>query len=1510
MQHDENMGEQRLAADGAMAAERCPVRRQPADDELLEAGTAAMPRIRSETVGNAGMIQMLNGRHLEAGPVATQLLALQRQLGNHAVVTLLRSPGPSLTGPPTVSSIGSLVEKVLARIPAFRDENEFAEALAAAALRGAGTALTADRREAVERLAYTALGQSVTVGDTTYDIFSALKGLSDAQQAGNSDENAADPEISYGLRLVTSMLAEHIGDHVLTAVTPSITPGDTLAFIADDLGVAVAALTDASSMLDLELEGTTARLTDVRAEFPHIPEGGDRAAKGAEIGRLARRALLLDRELTALGKTAPLDAQLAKAGPRIAAIRSQAQTEHESMKAMDADLSLLGENLTPVRSPDYGLAADAKIQPEEAFPSATDSASNEFMDVLATRLEGQAKELEGLKDKVVPTSPTWKLDELSQVHARWFAFFSTEQEKRDMALVTAWRMLDQGWNILGNAAIPMQAQMSAAIIRAQMLSQFSGFLGNLMGLASSQFSGEIHAPTRAEPPVGGSALHPNYSFGEVQPEMGRNLQGNVVPVLTPVVPVDARGESGSRASYVRAGSERTAREFSGIAKDPHPSKAAVVAGLAPDDKPILGLRSTGARDGWSYLIDVRDLMASNNVVARQHKVMPAEVADYLVAVGQHAATRARTHRPKANGRPLGEAAIRRGGVEAGEGTAAARYLHGVEQPKESASATQLRGQMQKADERIKQGGGKGPTKLVIDDLERYLDAFFVENQSKGVRVAAILLIAQRERNVGAQLFALLNPEVLQKLIGDAIRITVIMNVLQRLGPIGNLAAFAYGIYLRSQGVSNVAALIGVATFLWEASSTDDFREARAFALVSEKIMGDATELLENLLTKPIEIGIGKLADEVAPTGARETADALAPILKDPATRKALIDGANEKIAELEAAEKLSGQPSPELQGWRAFRHQIDGVDRRGDPMPFTEVPLTGISGPGKTPSDTAFAEQARSVRSTKALHEGLGDLTGKVAIVENPDPSLGRTVRVHYDDGKVRLEVGPEAGKVDVQRHYETAKILYSYQRPLGRLKLLIEKASNWLTGHPLYGTTAFEARLEVRKLRAMIDEMNGEKTSIEARAARIGADPTKLAVEVKELDARIEDLDAQLKYHETQVNNVTQGRGWVAAEDRSRVKPKFSTAQDRPSRIAALTDATLLKKVVDPDTPQHPAAHAELQRRFRDKYGSMPTPDVVRLTRASSGRPAWYVADLMSTQAAAGERRPLPITEYLDPSMPIAVVRESARFDRNAAQALVRRYDRDYSQIELEAMAANGDGTAQNLIGQVVPPPGKVFRPLDPAYPPAPQPTRRRGMDPRAEGRLTHSISEWRGGAIEAAERQEAKARAAGDDPAIAAAIAARHAAENAGTLGALETDIPGIGKHLVRGSPEAPRGPTPKGPPPRTFRPTGNQPRQAQFHAEEQLLNDLAQRIRNLKLKPKHLDGKRVRIAVDQEVCSVCAAGGVMPGVLRAFSGKYSGLTIEVTDIRSGHYDEFKGGNRTAHHPVLGKTNAPRQP
>lgn len=1078
------------------------------------------------------------------------LLGIQRQVGNRAVVTLLaRQVAPTTAAPPESGVLAKALERELSGAPRLEHGFELADALAAAATRTVGRAADDDQRAQVERRAAEILSVHRWVGDTTYDVHSALKGLNDLQRAGNADPEAPDLHLSYGLRLVTSRLAEHAAEHVLTALTPSITPGDTLAFVGDDLDVAVNALSDGSALLDLELEGTLLALTDARENFQAAPAGEDRAPYGAEIGRLARRALLLDRQLTGVGKANPLDRHLTTIGARIAAIRNQAQTEDESMKAMDTDLSLLGENVTPIRHADYTLPLDPTILPEEAFPKATDAASDEFMGELADRLADQAKQLEELKDKVVPKSPTFRLDELAQVHARWWGFFSAEQERRDMALNPFWQLLDKGWDVLGNAALPSQVAISAAVVRAQMLSQFSTFIGMMMGEATSTFSGEVASPQRVEPDVTGSARHPDYSFAEVQPQVSRNRHGSLVR-RTPGIEPSGKGEAGSRAEYVAEERARTAREFTDLARHQAPAKEAAARGITPDEKPIVGLHSVEAQEGWSYLVDVRDLVGTGDIVAREHKVMAAEVAEYLTAARQHAASRSAPHRPKAGGRPLGETAIRRGGVEAGEGTAAARYLEGADRPEPSAAANRLRHHLQAADERMATAKAKGPTRVLLEDLEGYLDEFFVANQAKGVRVAAIFLIGQREHDVGAQLFGLLDPAALQHLITEAIKVTVIMNILQRMGPLGTLAALAYQTYLKSQGVSNVAAFIGIATFMWEASSTDDFRQARAFALMSKKIVGDAAELLEDLLAKPVDIGLGKLAEN-PPSGAREAADALAPILRDPAARQQLLNGANAEIARLEAEQTLTGSSNPELDAWRVFRNQIEGVSRPGDPPVGADVPLD-VRSPGKTALDTAFVEPGRTSRSTRALHEGLGDLSGKVPIIENPDPALGATVRVHYDGGQVRMEVGPEAGKREVQQHYETARILYRYQTPVGRILRLLERATSWLTGQKGHGSAQFEARLEVRKLRTMIDELSGEKLAIDALARRMSTDPGAAATRAKDLDARLTDLEAQLAYHEKQLTSVEAGRGWVAAEDRRRPRrPKgFETTQYRPSKL------------------------------------------------------------------------------------------------------------------------------------------------------------------------------------------------------------------------------------------------------------------------------------------------------------------------------------------------------------------------
>jgi hypothetical protein len=111
------------------------------------------------------------------------------------------------------------------------------------------------------------------------------------------------------------------------------------------------------------------------------------------------------------------------------------------------------------------------------------------------------------------------------------------------------------------------------------------------------------------------------------------------------------------------------------------------------------------------------------------------------------------------------------------------------------------------------------------------------------------------------------------------------------------------------------------------------------------------------------------------------------------------------------------------------------------------------------------------------------------------------------------------------------------------------------------------------------------------------------------------------------------------------------------------------------------------------------------------------------------------------------------------------------------------------------------------------------------------------------------------------------------------------------------------------RRYQPPGDQPRQAQFHAEEQLLNLLKDQIDELGLKPRDLEGRTVRIAVDQEVCSVCASGtgseGARSGVILQFAEAHKALTIEIVDIRSGHYLRFERGRLAVSHRGMGESS-----
>jgi hypothetical protein len=356
--------------------------------------------------------------------------------------------------------------------------------------------------------------------------------------------------------------------------------------------------------------------------------------------------------------------------------------------------------------------------------------------------------------------------------------------------------------------------------------------------------------------------------------------------------------------------------------------------------------------------------------------------------------------------------------------------------------------------------------------------------------------------------------------------------------------------------------------------------------------------------------------------------------------------------------------------------------------------------------------------------------------------------------------------------------------------------------------------------------------------------------------------------------------RGPARAEAEIRLEADLKSAREqREKHFEGRSDTRLRELVKDPSNPTDREADAALELRYQKELGDRPISEIVMKVRRNSKWESPYAKRVLE----AGRGRRGEVLEYLN--VPdLAVLRDMARYDPEAAHALERRYS-ELNQQQLEDMAAAGDETAAAALRR---------------------PDRGPRMNRDAEARLVEGMWERRRKAIDQAERKEGEAIARNDPRGAAAGKRAGEAASSAGTLGALETDIPGLRERIVRGSPEAPRGKGAEGGERRFFKPPGDQPPQAQFHAEEQLLNALHDRIDNSRLRPDQLDGHTVRIAVDQAVCSTCASGlsgDAHAGTLLQFSQKYPGLRVEITDIRTGDLDVYQGGARIQSHRRAGQ-------
>jgi hypothetical protein len=254
---------------------------------------------------------------------------------------------------------------------------------------------------------------------------------------------------------------------------------------------------------------------------------------------------------------------------------------------------------------------------------------------------------------------------------------------------------------------------------------------------------------------------------------------------------------------------------------------------------------------------------------------------------------------------------------------------------------------------------------------------------------------------------------------------------------------------------------------------------------------------------------------------------------------------------------------------------------------------------------------------------------------------------------------------------------------------------------------------------------------------------------------------------------------------------------------------------------------------------------------------------------------------EYMANGGSIEVLRDAALVDRAAVHELITQY-RQLAPPQLERLRVAGDSIA-DLVSR------------------EPDPGPRMRAD--ADARMTEAIWERRRTAIEQAEARLAAAVGVRPTRTAERGVAA---ATHDGTIGAMETDIPGVTQLTVRGSPEAPQGGDPGPGPSRRYQPPESQnpakplPDSAHHHAEDRFVNHLDAEFQRLGITQQQLIGRSVRISVDQAVCQTCAAGvaGSRNGVLLQFSADHPGLRIEVADINTGSLSVFEGGVRTIHH------------
>ncbi|HEX2642154.1 MAG TPA: DUF4157 domain-containing protein, partial [Thermoanaerobaculia bacterium] len=375
---------------------------------------------------------------------------------------------------------------------------------------------------------------------------------------------------------------------------------------------------------------------------------------------------------------------------------------------------------------------------------------------------------------------------------------------------------------------------------------------------------------------------------------------------------------------------------------------------------------------------------------------------------------------------------------------------------------------------LKDAAVDNPMKLEISEIDQLKET--VDDAAHALTLAALIaapftggaslsiLAVLAPIQAGSSLYNIVNRAMYDDLHLDAEAIGDIANIatlgLAKVGPAGKFATSGARIFVTSSRVAlqvfDKGQFVVIGWTTWQALTAEDPPGTDPREAKTRKIMA---------LLSLLEAGAIPVASHLWPNGVRPK-EAAQPKPGETPGQPRPGDAGTPK-AEGTPPETLS--PTPK-----------DGAEAQRPAEPAPKTPPQAEPGTTPQPDAPAGAKPAGASEVHPDLLKSLPkDVAGKIPAVHNPDLPAG-TVRLVYEIDpatgvitELRMEIGPGTSEMIVAAHGRTAQTMLRYKGLSGRVRLLYEQVSAWISGNPQAkpGTRAWEARLEIEKLGRIITE-------------------------------------------------------------------------------------------------------------------------------------------------------------------------------------------------------------------------------------------------------------------------------------------------------------------------------------------------------------------------------------------------------------------------------------------------------